>query len=220
MTITRRHRALTGLAVAAATITAPAVPADAGPPIRGETVAFAYGDFDNGYVVFINTDRDTYCTADALEAEQAFLDWILGGEQGDPPPPPQYGPGLDPIATVVPTGNDAAVGRAKADDVYVEIRPFGPDAVGVGPCLDSAGADRFATGTARYRAASNDITETGTRALAAGEQGRAIVEDTTGQKYLYEWRLHVNSRCAAPPESPPRCLTSSATLTPLEAHLP
>jgi hypothetical protein len=77
------------------------------------------------------------------------------------------------------------------------------------------GAERFATGTARYRATNNDITETGRRALAAGERGRAIVEDTTGQQYRYEWRFHVSSRCAAPPEAPPRCLTSSATLTPL-----
>jgi hypothetical protein len=220
MTITRRRKALTCLAAAAATITALAVPAEAGPPIRGETVGFAYGDFDNGYVVLINTDRETYCTDEALGAEQAFLDWILGGEQGDPPPPPQYGPGLDPIATVVPTGNDTAVGRAKSDNAYVEIWPFGPDAVGVGPCLDSAGAERFATGTARYRANNNDITESDTRALAVSERGRAIVEDTAGRHYRYEWRFHANSRCAAPPMAPPRCLTSTATLTPLWADRP
>lgn len=213
MTITRPRKALAGLAVAAATITALAVPAEAGPPMRGETVGFAYGDFDNGYVVLINTSRETYCTPDALEAEQRFLDWLVGGEQGDPPPPPEYGPGLDPIATVVPTGNGTAVGRAQADDAYVEMWEFGPDAVGVGPCLDSAGADRFATGTARYRARNNDIFETGTRAVAVGERGRAVVEDTAGRQYRYEWRFHVNSRCAAPPMAPPRCLTSTATLT-------
>lgn len=215
MTTTTRRRAAAALAAGALAATAVAVPAEAGPPIRGETVAFAYGDFSNEFVVFINTTRPTYCTDDAIAAEQAYLEWMMG-EQSDPPPqPPVYGEGIDPIATVVPTGKGTAVGRAKADDAYVEIWRFGQDAVGVGPCLDSEGADLFATGTARYRATNNDITESGTRALAVGERGRAIVEDSDGQEYRYEWRFHVNSRCSAPPMAPPRCLTSSATLTPL-----
>jgi hypothetical protein len=215
MTTTRRRRALAGLAAAAAAMTALAVPAEAGPPIRGERVGFAYGDFSNGYVVFINTDRQTYCTDEALEAEQAFLEWVMGGEQGDPPPEPVYGPGFDPVATVVPSGPRTAVGRVNADDAYVEIWPFAPDAVGVGPCLDSYGSERFAVGTARYRANNNDIVDSGSRAVAVSENGRAVVEDAEGQQYRYEWRFHVNSRCAAPPMAPPRCLTSSATLTPL-----
>lgn len=213
--MTTRRRAAVALAAGALAAAAVAVPAEAGPPIRGEKVAFAYGDFDNGYVVFINTERETYCTEAALAAEQAYLEWLAGGEQGDPPPPPAYGPGLDPIATVVPTGKGTAVGRAKADDAHVEIWEFGPVAEGAGPCLDSEDAERFATGTARYRATNNDIVESGTRALAVGERGRAIVEDSHGQAYRYEWRFHANSRCAAPPMAPPRCLTSSATLTPL-----
>lgn len=213
MTTTRPRRLRLGLLAGAAAATALAVPAEAAPP-QPAAVPFVYGDFDNGYAVFINIDRPSYCTPQVVQWELDVLDWLEGGEVGPPPPEPEYPEGFAANAVEIETGSGAAVGRASAE-VYVEMWPFDDDAPGIGPCLDTDGSERFAHGTALHRANDNDIVDSGTRARAVSERGHALVEDTEGQQYSYEWRFHVNSRCPAAPMAPPRCLTSSASLTAL-----
>jgi hypothetical protein len=53
--------------------------AASGPPDRyEERLAILFPDFENGKVVFINTDRDMICTPEQI----AFEEWILDGEVG------------------------------------------------------------------------------------------------------------------------------------------
>jgi hypothetical protein len=54
-----------------------ATPASAGPPLDfEEAFAFTGPDLDNGLVVFINTGREAFCSADQVARERAIIDWL------------------------------------------------------------------------------------------------------------------------------------------------
>ena len=72
---------------------------------------FLFPDFDLGLVVFINMDRETFCTPEQVAWEEAFLAWLEGGEVGDPPEPPVEPDGFD---LVVDPGEGDRAGRDRA----------------------------------------------------------------------------------------------------------
>ncbi|NNF54258.1 MAG: hypothetical protein HKN03_07430, partial [Acidimicrobiales bacterium] len=54
------------------------VAADAGPPDKQLIYpGIDFPDFNNGFVIFLNTTRDAVCTEDQIAAEFAFLDWFI-----------------------------------------------------------------------------------------------------------------------------------------------
>ena len=100
-------------------------------------------DGENEVAAFVNTTRQTYCTGDEIAAENAFLEWLDGGEVGDPPEFPQL-----PAATSV-VARDKAVGTGNArfsfsGTVPVELWTFesgksARDDSLVAPCIDTDG---------------------------------------------------------------------------------
>ena len=55
---------------------------------RREPATARIGDDKNGFITFVNKSRADLCTPERIAYEQAFLAWLDGGEQGDPPPEP------------------------------------------------------------------------------------------------------------------------------------
>jgi hypothetical protein len=211
------RRRITSLLAAATLAVVVAVPASAGPPDRFEDPFTAtFPDLQNELVVFVNTDRETTCTADVVAWEVAFLAWIEGGEVGDPPPLPEFPAGLDPIAIQAhETGQGAIVYLAKGSGLTIELWEMDADAPLIGPCTDTDGAmHRVAWGTAEFQANDNDLFGSDTRGNAFGHRGQAALTDDAGNAYRYAWLFHLNSRCYAPEDGPPTCLLEFATLQP------
>lgn len=68
---------LMALVVGALMTAVTAVPAGAAPPERGEEYfALDFPDFENGFVVFVNTTRDAICTDQQIAAEIASSEWF------------------------------------------------------------------------------------------------------------------------------------------------
>lgn len=127
-----------------------------GPPERfEEPIAFAFPDFENGFVVLINTSRESVCTEQQVQYEEDvlawdadhlddFFAWIDAGN--DPaefePQPPELVPFPDGDQLVsvkqITTGKGAIVEQVRGRDLGIEIWQLDEGAPGVGPCLDTA----------------------------------------------------------------------------------
>lgn len=206
-----------------------AVPVGADPPTQ-EKLALGFGDFQNGFAVFINSDRAATCTPEQVALEEwaivygeDFFVWteILGNPPEDfpgeqPPPFPDPVEGIDDVRTKFKeVGKGAFVASARASDLHIELWPFVDDPPGFGPCLDtSEETGPWATGTTSYQGNDNDLFGSGTRGNAFGDHGTASLTDDAGGEWTYEWRFHLNSKCHADEFGPPACLTDVATLTP------
>ena len=84
------RRSLLSLCAAIVLALSSAASAFAAPPEKStENETFIFPDFSLGLVVFINMDRETFCTAEMTAWEEALLEWLEGGEVGDPPEPPE-----------------------------------------------------------------------------------------------------------------------------------
>jgi hypothetical protein len=186
--------------------------AASGPPDRHEeTFPILFPDFENGYVVFINTTRELVCT----DGQIAFEEWILGGEVGPPPGPGFQFAGIDPIAIQeIMVGDGVMVGLAKGSNLHTELWELDdPADLGVGPCTDTDDKmEMFADGTSRYQGNDNDLFVSDTRGNAFGDRGVASLTGADGESYTYTHRFHLNSRCYVPEFGPPACLLDSATL--------
>ena len=172
-------------------------------------LGFQFPDYGNGVVVFVNSDRASYCTPEVVQSENDFIAWLEGGMVGDPPDPPLgtltgFPDGLEPVRfQAKETGKGALVYSVNEDDLYIELWEMDDNPGNVGPCLDTDGTEAsLASGTTTYQAQDNDLFGTGTRGNAFGNRGRAEL----GGGGSYTWRFHVNSRCYAPEEGPPACL--------------
>jgi len=187
----------------AALLAAVVVPAHADPaetfPLD-DTVATIADDV-NELVVFGNTTRQTFCTAEQVAAENAFLEWVQGGEQGDPPEfPVQLGAvPLEASAKDVGTGN---VRFAFGGLVPVELWTFeeGKSTAQenlVGPCIDTDGlmdltdtpvasGELFAAGQGSWVFKDNDAFGTGPRSNVWGDR---LTADLSGPGGSYRYSL-------------------------------
>ena len=209
------RRAILSLCAAVVVALASTASALAGPPVKSTApILFLFPDEANGLVVLINTDRETYCTAEQVAWEAAFLAWLEGGEVGDPPEPPAEPEGFDLVSFQdIETGQGAVVSKFKGSGLFVEIWELDADAAFVGPCSDTDGAlHLIGSGTARFIGNDNDLFGSGTRGNAFGDRGIARLVDEDGNRLRYAWKFHVNSRCHAGPEGFPACLLEGASL--------
>lgn len=146
-------------------VVAPTAPAAADPPERfEEPFVFVFPDFEHGFWVFSNIDRDFVCTG------EGFLG--LGSFQA--------------VET-----RDAVVLRITALEAPTALHPIvgepGPD---FNPC-DNSDPDPMYVGSVDARANDNDGPNLGARANAFGDRARGIVHDNDGLAYQYGWTFKV-----------------------------
>jgi hypothetical protein len=209
------RRGILGLAAAAVLAIGAAAPALAAPPVRfTEPIPFLFPDLENGLVVLVNMDRETYCTPEEVAWEEAFLAWLEGGEVGDPPEPPAEPDGFAPVAIQQKeTRKGAVVERFRGSRLVIEIWELDADAPLIGPCTDTDDAlHLIGSGTATFMGNDNDLFGSGTRGNAFGNRGMATIVDDDGNRFRYSWWFHVNSRCHAPDDGPPACLLEGSRL--------
>lgn len=190
-------------------------PATAGPPDRVEAyLVTGFPDVENGVAVMVNITREMWCTEAQLADELAFLAWLEGGMQGEPPEP-TAGPlvGIDPVqAQLKETGQGAVVARASADELWIELWPLDEDAALAGPCTDTDDADGpLATGTTTFRGNDNDLDGSGTRGNAFGDRGHGQLTTAADEPLTYAWTFHVNTRCYGM-DGPPSCLVETTRI--------
>lgn len=203
------------------------VPVGAAPPERGEeSFGFDFPDFENGFVVIVNSTRDAICTPEQIAAELALIEWFpiwgdaffqyLDENMGDPtgftgefpPAEPPRPEGIDTFTTSFnETGKGAVVTSDKGTKVHVELWKQVEEPPGVGPCTDTLGMEQaFATGTGMARANDNDLFGSGTRGNSFGNHLVANLRTADGEKFQYHSRFHVNSKCHGGEFEPPACL--------------
>jgi hypothetical protein len=213
----QRILAATGLTVAAAVATLTAVPASASPPDRFEIpFTFVFPDLEYELAAFVNIDRESYCTDEVVNFENAVIAWLEGGMVGDFPDEPMFPEGFVGLSAMTKeTGQGAVVASLSGSGLMIELwhldaeenRPL------VGPCTDTDDeATLFADGTASVRGHDNDLFGSGTRGNAFGDFFQADVIDADGNEYSYSRRFHVNDRCYQPDDGPPACLIETSTL--------
>lgn len=209
-----KSRFLAGI-IAASLALAAAVPVAAADHREHVRFTPSFPDLVNELVVFVNIDRQSYCTDEVVDFEEAILAWIDSDFAGPPPPEPAFPLGFDPIMVQEKeTPKGAIVSLAKGSGLVIELweldneadRPF------VGPCLDTDDRHtRFARGKTRFQGQDNDLFASGTRGNAFGDRGQANVVHN-GDGYRYTWRFRVNDRCYTPEDGPPKCLIETAKL--------
>ena len=194
-----------------------APPASAGPPLDfEEAFAFTGPDVDNGFVVFINTSREAFCSAEQVAREQAIIDWLEGG-MVDPFPEwalerPDGFETWTPLVVDTPKG---AVAHLNESGQHIELwRLDDPaDAPGVGACTDTDDRDQlFATGTASITSTVTDLFDQGLRPAALDHtRGSAdlVGVDGADYRYTFSWRLILP--CTEPPGRP--CEVSKFAIT-------
>lgn len=194
-----------------------ALPAAAAPPETiEERFTIIFPDVERELVIFVNTTREDYCTADVVDWELAVIQWIIGGEVGPFPddPPSGFPEGNDPIVSrVKETGQGALIAHRKGVDMNAEIWPMIDDAPLVGPCTDTDPSDTQLVGTADWSANDNDVDVSGTRGNSFGDRGTIKGRDASGKPFKYSWRFHVNDRCYVPEDGPPACLIETSSFS-------
>jgi hypothetical protein len=230
----RITRSVVGLVASAALVAGAAPsPAAASPPDRVEAYpGIDFPDFENGFVVFVNTTRDSVCTQEQVQAELDFLDWAvvfgdaffqyLDENDGDPsgfpgefpPPEPPRPEGIAPFTVQQKqTGKGAIVQSARGKDIPTELWRQVENPPGVGPCTDTTGqSEPFATGTSMARSNSNNLNDSSSRNTSFGNHLKASLTDADGNSFVYDSRFHLNFRCNAPDFAPPACLVERTSI--------
>ena len=189
---------LVSAAAAAAALTAPAA-ADPATTFVADDVLAVIADGTHDLVAFVNTTRDNFCTAEMVAAENAFRDWVLGGEEGDPP---QF-PAVVAAAPITITEKIVGSGNIRSSftgTVPIELWTFeagkSPSLENLwGACIDTDGlldgtndalapGELFAAGTATWSAKDNDLQASGPRTNIWGDRIAASVAGPTGD-YSY-----------------------------------
>ncbi len=155
-------------------------------------------------LVFVNTTREAYCVPEVVAVEEAYVEWVEGGQQG---PPPQYPADLEaavPLevtAQVVGQDNLRIKGSAT---VPVELWTFEEGkSVAAGnltrPCLDTDGVEDgtglpigpgalLAAGEGTYTKWDNDGFVSGPRADVWSDTVDAELSGPAGD-YAYRGRV-------------------------------
>jgi hypothetical protein len=178
-----------------------------------EPILNLFPDVDRELVILMNIPRDTYCTPEVIDWEEAviqwvsdFDDWVAGGQVGPEPPFPDDPPGGFPegekliLIQSKETGKGAIVEHLRGKKLYSEIWPMVEDPPGIGPCTDTNAADTPLVGTGSWMNQDNELLGSGSRGNAFGGWGQIRADGHT-----YKWRFHTNSRCYTPEDGPPRC---------------
>ena len=209
------RRRVLGFCASALLALSAAAPVSAAPPDKIEVPFFFLApDLNLGMVVFINMDRATYCTPAIVAWEEAVIEWLDGGQVGDPPEFPGAPDGFDLVGIQEKeTGQGALVQLLRGSGLYIELWEMDADALLVGPCTDTDDAlHLIATGTATFTNNDNDLFGSGTRGNAFGNHGLAFLEDEDGNTLKYSFRFHVNGECHADADGEPACAIDSSTL--------
>lgn len=190
----------------------------AGPPVDfEEAFAFTGPDFDNGFVVFINTSRAAFCSAEQVAREQAIIDWIETGavEEDFPEWALERPAGFETWTPIVVDTPKGAVASLRETGQHIELwRMDDPaDAPGVGACTDTNDRDEvFATGTAHIKATVNDLFGQGLRPAALDHtRGSAALAGADGSDYRYTFSWRLILPCTEPPGRP--CEVSKFSLS-------
>ncbi len=217
--------------------TLPGVAAEAGSPNVEEVFpGIDFPDFENGFVVFLNTTREAVCTDEQVESEFAFLDWFINedGEaffryleenNGDPTdyqgvfPPPEPPRPARPEGIVAfrrlskETKKGAIIESVRGSNVPTELWRQDENPPGVGPCTDTLGQEAaFATGTSMARSNDNNLFDSPSRNTSFGNHLRASLTDAEGNDFVYDARFQLNFRCNTPEFGPPACLIERTTI--------
>jgi hypothetical protein len=179
-----------------------ATPVSAGPPeeIPIDDYIALFPDVNVNRSVFINITAESFCQ------------WLADGAEGPPP-------AIDTVqGRLNVTGSGDAVGSIDAD-LYIELWEFDEDPSPlIGPCEDiqaqlDAGTGPWATGTARWKAKTNNLFESDNRANTFGDRTTAVVTDQAGDTWDYRNVFRLNFSCNAPDDGPPSCLVDNSSLT-------
>jgi hypothetical protein len=187
-----RIRLTASVGLAALAVAAFAVPAAASPPeVFEERPHIETVDFDNGVILFLNTTRDDYCTADMVTWEEDVLAWLAGGEIGPFPEQPAK-EGLEPVRlSFNDVANGTIVHNLLGRNLPIELWSFDdglfPGQIGVGPCTDSdEEGELVASGTSSWRYQDNDLeAPSGARTNAFHDTGEATLTSPDGQRWTY-----------------------------------
>lgn len=144
-------RAIRPVLLAALLALVVAAPTSAARPDRMyQPLAITLADFDLHLVMFINTTRAAYCTAERVQWEED----VIAGDAGDPPAPPDGFARILVQTTQTPHGTDYSQrGKALAGEVWRMVA----DAPGVGPCTNSDPSRKVLVGIAWYSFALKNI---------------------------------------------------------------
>lgn len=196
-----RLRLTAAVVASAALLAAGSAPAQAAPAetFTLDDVVATIADDANEMAAFVNSSRATFCTAEQVAAENAFLEWLLGGEVGDPPQFPQA------VAAMPLVAREKAVGTGNfrfsfAGPVPLELWTFevGKSAAEgnlIAPCIDTdgildltttqiGGAALFASGAGSWSFKDNDATGAGPRSNVWGDRISASLSGPGGE-YTY-----------------------------------
>ena len=196
------HRRFTGTMIGCLALltvgVAPAVAEPANSFVVDDVVA-TIADDTNDLVAFGNTTRAAYCSAEMLAAENAFFDWVVGGEVGDPPEFPMA-LGATPVTISEKSVGSGNIRVSFDATVPVELWTFeAGKAASLGnlrsPCIDTDGildgtdtpiaaGELFAAGTATWSFKDNDGMGTGPRTNIWGDRIAATVTGP-GSTYAY-----------------------------------
>jgi hypothetical protein len=154
---------------------------------------------------FVNTTRDTYCTPEIVEFENALVDWLQPGALGDPPTFPGHLADKPVTATLMAVGG-GNFRLTSSTQVPVELWTFEGGksrAAGnlVAPCVDTDGlvdgsnsqtkpGELFAAGPGTLESKDNDANGTGPRTNIWGDRLTASLSGPGGN---YTYRMaHTN----------------------------
>ena len=197
--------------------------ATAAPVAVEDPFPFTAPDFDNGLVIFVNTDRASFCTPEQVAFEQAVQDW-LDGEMQDPfpdEPAPVGFVGLPAYLLDTPMGVIATT-RGKVRGLTMELwRIDDPaDQLGIGACLDTNDANElFASGTGSFSGLTTDYFgevfggEVPRPSFLDRTRGDGTVTTPDGDSYHYSWSFRQHIPCDGPG---PRCEAANFRLRPLD----
>jgi hypothetical protein len=176
-------------------------PAGADPPTTfiADDFFATIADGTNDLVAFVNTTREDFCTDEMVAAENAFRDWVLGGEVGDPPEFPVV-LAATPITITEKNVGSGNIRGSFEGMVPIELWTFeegkSPSLNNLwAPCIDTDGltdgtdeaiaaGEFFAAGTAKWSAKDNDLEGSGPRTNIWGERIAGTVSGPTGD-YSY-----------------------------------
>jgi hypothetical protein len=169
--------------------------------------AFTGPDLDHGFVVFINTSRDAFCTDEQVARELAIVEWI---EDGQVDPFPEWAlerpEGFEAWNSMLIDSPQGVIGHLDESEQYIEMwwMDEPEDRFGVGACLDSDDRDEmFATGTADVKATATDLFESGQRPAAIDHfRGSAALTGVDGRDYRYSFSWRLILPCQEPPGRP------------------
>lgn len=155
--------------------------------VRPATVRI--GDDENGFLIFANMSRSDLCTPERITYEEAFLAWLDGGQQGDPPVEPASSQqGVKNVQFTERTASAATTASIDGPDLPVEVWKLEDDPDGIDcTATDGPGAALFATGAMTWRS-TQVTTDTGFQTNLSIE-GQVVGTDAQAYRYSVRYLI-------------------------------